>query len=374
MYAFRHRSTGKPTTIKGFQQTLDSLKECFGPDTPLGKITAEQADGWRVWVVNDREGSGRRRKRRTTGDNRLSPATIAKRVSVVKQMFRCAVRWGWIEKSPFDGLRPGSQANPARARYVPVETIRDVLDQCPSVEWKLVVGLARYAGLRCPSEIGAVTCDHVNWEKGRLTVLAKKTEHHGGDHAVRVVPICPELRALLDEAFELAEPGETLVAPMAGRKGANLRAQMNRIITNSGHEPWPRLMQNLRASCETDWVERFPSHVVAKWLGNSPKAAAQHYLMSREHHFESVVTGGSPVEATTTLPSPARGQEERTESPTEPRAASPMEGNGAEIAVSECDAFCDAAGVRTGSHRVARNDRTRCSHSGYSGFFGSYAC
>jgi hypothetical protein len=27
-----------------------------------------------------------------------------------------------------------------------------------------------------------------------------------------------------------------------------------------------------------------------------------------------------------------------------------MEGNGAEIAVSECDANCDAVGVRTGRH------------------------
>ena len=54
----------------------------------------------------------------------------------------------------------------------------------------------------------------------------------------------------------------------------------------------PRLLQNLRASCETDWVERYPAHVVAKWLGHSPKVAAQHYLMSREHHFEDVVRGG----------------------------------------------------------------------------------
>jgi len=43
------------------------------------------------------------------------------------------------------------------------------------------------------------------------------------------------------------------------------------------------------ASCETDWVERHPAHAVAKWLGHSPKAAAEHYLMSREHHLEDIV-------------------------------------------------------------------------------------
>jgi hypothetical protein len=74
--------------------------------------------------------------------------------------------------------------------------------------------------------------------------------------------------------------------------GVNLRTHLERIIAKAGHEVWPRLLQNLRASCATDWVERYPSHVVAKWLGHSPKVAAQHYLMSRGHHFEDVVGGG----------------------------------------------------------------------------------
>ena len=295
---FVERSAGKPATIRGFNQTLESLKKFFGTDTLVTAATAEGADDWRTWVVKDKEGSGRRRKKRTTDDNRLSPPTVAKRVSVAKQVFRVAVRWGWIDKSPFDGLRPGSQANPARARYIPLETIRDVLDACPSIDWKLIVALSRMAGLRCPSEIGSLTWDAINWEKGGLTVLAKKTEHHGGDHAVRIVPICPELRAILADAFERAEPGSTLVVPSAAKATVNLRTHLERIITKAGHTPWPRLLQNLRASCETDWVEKYPAHVVAPWLGHSPKVAAQHYLMSREHHFEHVVSGGGTAAAT----------------------------------------------------------------------------
>jgi hypothetical protein len=113
-----------------------------------------------------------------------------------------------------------------------------------------------------------------NWGKSRLTVLAKKIEHHGGDHAVRVVPICPELRAILADAFEQAKPGATLVVPMAARNSVNLWTHLERIIKKAGYAPWPRLLQNLRASCETDWVKKYPSHVVAKWLGHSPKVAA----------------------------------------------------------------------------------------------------
>ena len=87
-------------------------------------------------------------------------------------------------------------------------------------------------------------------------------------------PISPDLRVILSDAFEQAEPGAKEIVPMATRKGVNLRTHMERIISKAGHEVWPRLFQNLRASCATDWVERYPSHVVAKWLGHSPKVAA----------------------------------------------------------------------------------------------------
>jgi hypothetical protein len=90
----------------------------------------------------------------------------------------------------------------------------------------------------------------------------------------------------------MAEPGAALVVPMVWSTSLNLRTELERIITRAGHEKWPRLFQNLRASCETDWVEKYPAHAVAKWMGHSPKIAAQHYLMAREHHFEDVVSGG----------------------------------------------------------------------------------
>jgi hypothetical protein len=37
---------------------------------------------------------------------------------------------------------------------------------------------------------------------------------------------------------------------------------------------------------------RVTGSLIAPWLGHSPKVADEHYLMSREHHFEHVVNGG----------------------------------------------------------------------------------
>ena len=287
--AFVSRTSAGPVTVKAYKQTTDSMLAFYGKDRAVVSITAEDADSWRNWIAKDKKGTV---KKRTTADNRLAPATVAKRVLVAKQIFRKAVRWGWIGKSPFEDVRSGSQVNANRSHYVSAEVANDVLEACPSVEWRIVIALARYGGLRCPSEVGTVSWSDVDWAKGRLMVRSKKTEHHGGEHAVRVVPIQPALRAVLDEAWEQVADGEKLIAPKAAGCAVNLRTTLEKIILRAGHKPWPRLLQNLRASCATDWVERHPAHVAAAWLGHSPAVAAAHYLQARNHHFDDVVRGG----------------------------------------------------------------------------------
>ena len=81
------------------------------------------------------------------------------------------------------------------------------------------------------------------------------------------------------------------MVPMAAQRGAeaNLRTTFEKVILRAGCQPWPRLFQNLRASFECDLVEKYPAHVVAKWLGHSPKIAAAHSLMTRDHHFDEAV-------------------------------------------------------------------------------------
>ena len=56
-------------------------------------------------------------------------------------------------------------------------------------------------------------------------------------------------------------------------------------IERAGCKRWPKLFQNLRSSCETDLTSRFPLHVVAEWLGNTPEVATKHYLQVTEIHF-----------------------------------------------------------------------------------------
>jgi integrase len=49
----------------------------------------------------------------------------------------------------------------------------------------------------------ALKWSDVDWERNRFRVTSPKTEHHEGK-GERWVPIFPELRPFLEEAFELA--------------------------------------------------------------------------------------------------------------------------------------------------------------------------
>ena len=57
---------------------------------------------------------------------------------------------------------------------------------------------------------------------------------------------------------------------------------------------------NLRASRETELTARFPLHVVAQWLGHTPKVATQHYLQVTDEHFALAVANDEAESGGTT--------------------------------------------------------------------------
>ena len=60
----------------------------------------------------------------------------------------------------------------------------------------------------------------------------------------------------------------------------------SRVIHRAGLTPWPRLFHNLRSTRQTELAEKFPSHVVCDWLGNSEDIARKHYLQITDEHFQ----------------------------------------------------------------------------------------
>jgi integrase len=216
-------------------------------------------------------------------------------VKRVKQFFTAAQRLRLIADNPFAHIKCGNFAE-NRFYFVSRQEAEAVLEECPDAEWRLIFALARFGGLRVPSEILPLEWGDVNWEKNRFTVRSPKTAHHDGKGS-RVVPIFPELLPYLREAFEIAKPGARYVIARRRDGNANLRTQLTRIIERAGLAPWPKLFVNLRSTRETELAERFPLHVVTAWLGNSPDVARKHYLQTTEEHFDRAAGGKSAAES-----------------------------------------------------------------------------
>jgi hypothetical protein len=146
--------------------------------------------------------------------------------------------------------------------------------------------------LRCPSEILRLSWSDVDWERDRITVYTSKTEHHR-DGGVRQIPIFPELKPYLDDAWELASDKTKHIITKYRQPNANLRTQLGRIISRAGVEPWPKLFQNLRTTRETELADYYPPHVVCYWIGNSEAVARDHYLQVTEEHFATASGSGA---------------------------------------------------------------------------------
>lgn len=113
-----------------------------------------------------------------------------------------------------------------------------------------------------------------------------QTAHHPGGES-STIPLFPELRLHLAEAFDLAEEGAEHVLGDRYRHNTtnpNLRSRLLDIIWAAGLKEWPKLFQNMRSSRETELAESFPMHVVCTWIGNSAAVAAKHYLQTTDEH------------------------------------------------------------------------------------------
>jgi integrase len=142
--------------------------------------------------------------------------------------------------------------------FEPREVVDKLMKKANPV-WQVILGLSRYGGLRTPSETLSLRWDDIDWEMNRMSIPEPKVEHHEG-RGIRNCPIFPELRPILDEAFEIfGDKSEYVVAApqfraaantAMGWKNANLRSEMTRLLRRAGVSGWPRLFHSMRGSLQ----------------------------------------------------------------------------------------------------------------------------
>jgi len=243
----------------------------FFRDTPIDNVTVQAAKDFRVYLRN------------VVG---LAENTTRREIAIVRQFFNAAVDANLIRQNPFRGQPVSLRPNEARFFFITPEMAQKVLDACPDAEWRLIFGLARFGGLRCPSEVLRLKWEDIDFANEQFTVHASKTEHHGSG-GIRTVPMFPELKLLFQDAFDAAREGSVYCIERCRDAKVNLRTQLTRIIKRAGLEPWPKLFQNLRSTRETELFRLTGGNVkaVCTWIGNSPAVAMQHYAQVTEADY-----------------------------------------------------------------------------------------
>jgi integrase len=262
-------------------QPCRNLVTFFGVDKPLRALTPGDCEQFKAWLL-------------TQG---LAPATVAKRLSFARSFLHVARKHRLIDENPFCEVKIPTARVSSRQRFIDRDMTQKLLAVADPT-WRTIIALCRFGGLRCPSEVLSLEWRHVDWGRSRITVPSPKTDRYDGK-GFRTIPLFAELRPFLEEAFDLAKPGQTHVIGgnhlakaqgPTGWRNCNLRTTFKKLVERAGLTPWPRLFHNLRSSRETELLEQYPLHVVAGWLGHDAKVSLKHYAQIQ--YFPTSLVGG----------------------------------------------------------------------------------
>ena len=261
---------GRPAaanTLKKWRQAQSVLNEFFG-NRNLREISHDDAMKFRRWL-----------DAKTLGEN-------GKRVhiSVAKMLFNAAKRRKLVDENPFEFQKATLVLDRSRDFFLTRANAMKIVEACPDNQWRLIFSLWRFAALR-KMEIFQLRWENILWDQGRMLLTIPKTRHHAGKES-RFVPI-GDILPWLEKAFDEAPEGTQRVITRFTESNVNLAKPFEKIIEAAGLTVWPKLIQNLRASCETDWLDAGnPAHVVARWVGHSVRVQNDNYAQVDDHHFD----------------------------------------------------------------------------------------
>jgi integrase len=265
LYAFleSQRSQCQKSTMDILNRPVKHARVFFAADTKLQAVTISDALAVSNWLKTQ---PGKQ-------SLHLADATVRKYCSIISQAFRFALRSGWIHSNVFvdSGVKKSVPPNRSRMEYVSPDETEHLLAACATREERLMVGFARFAALRMPSEIADLRWSDLKDDFKIVTIRASKTK------TSRSVPVMRRLRALLLEEAVPADTSEFVFSRL--RQYPSLSTAMRRIIRKSGVKNYARALHTLRGSCITDWTEKFPSIAeVASWAGHTIPIMTRYYL------------------------------------------------------------------------------------------------
>ena len=267
------KAGGNPSTLRSYKLAQDYLTEFFGDTVRLDRITKARVADFVAAMSQGRIHVG-------PADNRdelkmLAEGSVCNYVRHAKAIFEAAVKQDVILSNPLKGQKTQPKNIRENNYYLSRDEFAKILLACPNVGWRVLLALQRLGGLRLSEAIN-LQWGTVDWETRIVTFRAGKTGQ------VRRVPMAPELYRLMLEAFEAAEPGETMVLSenaVCRTSGSTLHKRFRRIIRKAGLTPWADLFQNLRRNAAQDFRAEFKDPwIVTSIMGHSEEVERKYYL------------------------------------------------------------------------------------------------
>ncbi|MBQ5789696.1 MAG: tyrosine-type recombinase/integrase [Thermoguttaceae bacterium] len=219
----------------------------------------------------------------TRGQANGAPYSEAGKAGVIKDckaVFAFAVDEGFLTRSPFGKIKSGKMVNRDRDRYITPEETEKLLNACDvqehwteerRQEWRVLIALCRFCGLRCPSEIDALKWSDVDFKRGRLDVDDVKNKRR------RVCPMFAPVRVELERLREIRGDKAGVFVVESLRTVSHLRTTFPKLIYRAGLEPWSKPFQNLRSSASTDVSNKYGAKCESDWLGHGADVSLTHY-------------------------------------------------------------------------------------------------
>ena len=250
-------------TVYLHKRTFALLKEKFGKNTRMDRITADAAMEW--------------------------AANIKGSENWKRSMVRNAkVIWSWAMKakrvfeSPFADIKSSVVKVDKDWDFITDKDLDKIFAACPNDGWRCLFALTRWAGLR-RNEAERLKWADIDWDAHTLNVKTKNQVENNKQKR-RIVPIVPMLYKMLLTCFESSTGSPQIV----NIKLTNVNRDANVIVIRAKMRCYKKTFHTLRKNCESEWMEHYPVMDVCGWMGHSPSVAMEHYKKSTAQLMQQV--------------------------------------------------------------------------------------
>jgi len=298
-HEFQQGRDVKESTEDNENRAFDLLEKHFTAEKDVRDITVLAAERFAAWLP----------KQRLIGNGKLNSSTVSGHLRKITSLFNYMVKAELITKNPFADIRTPMKRDKSNDYYVSIEETNAYIDAVTHPQWKAIIAIARYCGVRGPSDLLYMQRKHVDFKKKQVTFPSIKNGN-------RVCPLFPEVvehfKFLCDRESDpngflfkdITEGGHgkkgnwDAVRASGKLKDLNLRKTPNSAYRRAtGENPIPKFFKNCRATRVTELIKMdgFSQHSVCEWIGHTEAISNEHYLMMMdEDHKRATESKGTP--------------------------------------------------------------------------------